>query len=376
MDKQAIRKNIYESSIVGNLRYAEGINMATIDDVAKIAGVSRMTVSRVINDNGYVGKDTRIKILNAIEELKYSPNMIARSLVTKKSSTIAYVMANISDPFHNILAKSIESVCYKNGCTLMMCDTHSISREEEYINMIKNRFVDGVIFHHLAISKEKVKDLEKSGVKCVLLDNEFAVEEACCVNTDNYYGGRLAAEYLIKNGHTKIGCIYGTLKKPKVPKENTIAYEDTFQFHIWKERTKGFKDVLTEHGLDTRFMYQGNGLLEQAPYYMEKALHQVLQLKEKPTAFYCENDAMAVTMLRLMQEKGFQPIRDFSLIGHDGLEMCRMIHPFITTVEQPRYEMGQAAATVLLERIRGKQEPAKIVLKPTIFEGETVSWEK
>ena len=342
--------------------------MATIDDVAKTVGVSSMTVSRAINNSGYVKESTRKKIDEVIKELDFRPNMIAKSLVTKRTHVIAFVMVNISDPFHNLISQGIESICYDGGYIVMMCDTHSPMRELDYINMFQDRCVDGAIFHHLALAADKIKTLENNGVKCVLIDNEEDLPGVFSVNTDNYIGGFMAAEHLVERGHTSIGCLMGTLHPRR---GENIPYEDTFQFRMWHERTDGFTSGLDKHGIKKRFFFQGNALFDEATVCVKKALDQIESMAEKPTAIYCENDMMAIALLNDMHMRGMKAPDDIAIIGHDGIDFCRMLHPNITTVSQPRYEMGQLAARKLLERIDGNGKIEKLVLKPTLLQGET-----
>ena len=342
--------------------------MATIDDVAKLAGVSSMTVSRAINNSGYVKKATREKVNKAIEELDFRPNMIAKSLVTKRSHVIAFVMVNISDPFHNVMSKGIESICYNSGYTVMLCDTHSPSRESDYFNMFRDRCVDGVIFHHLALMQDQVKALENNGVQCVLIDNEEDIPGACSVDTDNYAGGFMAAEHLVERGHTAIGCLMGTLQPRR---GDSVPYEDTFQCRIWRQRTDGFIAGLDRHAIQKRFFFQGNALFHEAMACVGKTLDQIESMAEKPTALYCENDMMAIALLNHMQARGMKAPDDIAIIGHDGIDLCRMLHPYITTIAQPRYEVGRLAAQKLLERIDGSEKAEKLVLKPALKQGET-----
>jgi LacI family transcriptional regulator len=173
---------------------------STIDDVAKLAGVSKMTVSRVVNNSGYVKQATRRRVNEAIEALKFRPNMVARGLATGRNHVIAYMMIDISDPFHNLVSQGIEAACYENGYTAMMCDIHSRERETDYLNMLTDRQIDGAVLHHLDISGETAEALERAGVRCVLLDNEHTVEGVCNVETDNYGGGYMAARHLAGRG--------------------------------------------------------------------------------------------------------------------------------------------------------------------------------
>lgn len=342
--------------------------MATIDDVAKLAGVSRMTVSRVINNKGYVKEETRQKINRAIEDLHYQPNRIAQSLVTRKSRTIAYVMVNISDPFHNLVNKGLESVAFKQGYTTMMCDAHTESRVSDYIRMMKERCIDGVVLHHLDMTKQQVQELNEAGVHCVLMDNERDLSNVLTVNTDNREGARLAVQHLISRGHRRIGCVHGSLERPKM---DSIAYEDTFQYNIWRQRTEGFKSAMVEADLSPELLFQGNGLTSLAPWFAKRMVGEILSSPKPPTALYCENDVMALAVINELQGRGVKIPGDMAIIGHDGLDICRMMHPYLTTMAQPRYQMGKVSAAMLIDSIEDRAVNEKVVLAPTLWIGET-----
>ena len=344
------------------------MSTTTIQDVAKAAGVSAMTVSRVINNKGYVKEKTREMVIEAINELDFKPNRIAKSLVTKKSQAIAFVVVNISDPFYNQIGQGIESICYENGYTVMICDTHSPRREKDYLNMLGEHRVDGVILHHLAVDQDQIMKLEYSGIKCVLIDNEDDLPNVCSVDNDNYLGGILAAEHLVEKGHTNIGCLMGTLQPRQ---DKNVPYEDTFQYRIWQKRTAGFKAGLSAHNIKKCSFFQCNGLFDEAELFIKEALEKIDMMEEKPTAIYCENDIMAVALLSAVQKRGLKVPDDIAIIGHDGIELCRMVYPNITTIAQPCYDIGQLAAKTLIERINGNDEIKKAVLNPTLQLGET-----
>ncbi len=342
--------------------------MATIIDVAKLAGVSRMTVSRVVNQSGYVKTETRLLIQDAIRELNYRPNMVAKTLATRRNRTIAYVMVNISDPFHNLVSQGLESVAFRNHYTTMMCDTHSTSREQDYINMFRDFLIGGVILHHLALKPEQVRLIQSHGTQCVLMDNEEDIPGVSSVNTNNYGGAVMAVEHLVSRGHRKIGCVHGVLGRPE---GQDIAYEDTFQFNLWKQRTAGFRDAMASLSLPPARLYQSNGRIELAIGCSKQIVRGILADPERPTALYCENDIMAIAILNELQEHGIRVPGDIAVIGHDGLDICRLLHPYITTVAQPRYEMGREAAKMLIDRIETKCEPRTITLQPAVVAGET-----
>ena len=340
--------------------------MATMDDVAKRANVSRMTVSRVINNSGYVKEETRQRINEAIEDLKFKPNMFAKGLVTRKSRSIAYVMVNISNQYHNMVSKGFEAEAFEHGYTTMMCDAHTAGRVTDYVNMLKERCIDGVLLHHLAITEEQVRELESAGIHCVIMDNETDLDGVNSVNTDNKQGGRLAAEHLLSKGHTRIACIHGALYPIQ---RDSLTYEETFQFNIWKKRTEGFQSVMREAGLPDHYLYQGRGFGDVT--LTNLAIDQMFAEKERPTALYCENDFMAMTAIGVLQERGVRIPEDMAVIGHDGLEFCRIVHPYLTTIAQPRYQLGKTAAETLVQCIEKKKEKVNLVLPPSVQEGET-----
>ncbi len=343
--------------------------MATIEDVAARAGVSRMTVSRVINKKGYVSAEARERVEAADKELNYKPNILAKALVTKRTSILAYVMIDISDPFHNLVKQGFESIAYHGRYTSMMCDVHSVERQRDYFNMFQEICIGGAVFHHLAVTEAQVRELEQAGIQCVMLDNEYELAGVSCVNTDNYAGGRMAAEHLLERGHRRIGCVHGALE----PSENTdsVRYKDSFQFRIWQQRTGGFVDALAEHGVKPSGFFLSNGRWEQAEKMSKDIVNEILSAEEPVTALYCEDDIMALTVYKQLQEKGVKIPEQIAIIGHDGLDMIKMVHPQITTIEQPRYEMGKLAAEILIEQIEQGVPPRNVVLQPRLLVGET-----
>jgi DNA-binding LacI/PurR family transcriptional regulator len=342
--------------------------MANIGDVAKLAGVSKMTVSRVINNNGYVKNETRETINKVIEKLDFRPSMIAKSLVTKQSHILAHVMLNISDPYNSIVSKGMEDYCYQHGYVTMICDAYSKTRERDYFNMFIDRNINGAVIQQLAIDDKLISTLEQKGVKCILMDNEQDYPDVYCVNTNHYLGGMMAVDYLISKGHTRIGCIHGVLKRPE---GSDIPYIDTFQHEVWRQRTKGYIDGMYKHGLSDTYLYQGNGLENLARKYVSKALDSMFHDNNRPTAVYCENDLMAIALLNVMKEQGLNAPDDLAIIGHDGLSLCRILHPYITTIAHPLYDMGYQAASMLIQRIQNQNTNIKLVLDPELIAGET-----
>lgn len=342
--------------------------MATIEDVARLAGVSRQTVSRVINKSGYISEKSRKSIEAAIQELNYRPNMIAKTLVTRRSKTIAYVMLNISDPFHNMVNRGLESVAYHSQYTTIVCDAHSPNREQDYLNMFVDNRLGGVIIHHLAMTEEQIRRLSDNGVKCVLMDNEEDLPGVSHVNSDNYAGGKMAGSYLISKGHRRIGCVHAPLAPLEDP---NVPYENTFQFNMWHQRTKGFQNALAEADIEPAGFFPTKVRFDYAKSTMPAIVDHILEMKNPPTALYCEDDIMAFGLMDELWNRGLKVPDDIAIIGHDGLEMCRMVHPYLTTIAQPRYEMGRRAGELLIKHIEGQTEPEMITLEPELMVGET-----
>lgn len=355
--------------------------MPTIYDVAKKADVSRMTVSRVINNPGLVKEETRRKVLEAIKELNFRPNHLAQSLVTRRTHTIAHVMASISNPFHPKVVQGIEDACYEKGYSVVICNANEKAKEQEYIDILKDKCIDGVIFHHLNITEEQAIELERNDIRCVLIDNENVLENAQNVVTDNEKGAYIATKHLISQGHKHIGIIYNKMKFD--PNIGDIIYEDTFQFNIWKQRMSGFIKAMEEAGLKINPKYRlesegggdkgirsGNLSMKRLIGGRERA-KDFLKMEDRPTAIYAQNDLLAIGAINAVIECGLNVPEHFSIIGHDGLEMSDILYPRLSTIEQPRYKMGFLAAQMLISSIEDDGKSKNIYLEPELVVRES-----
>jgi len=355
--------------------------MATIDDVARKANVSRMTVSRVINNSNLVKEQTRLAVLEAIKELNYRPNHLAQSLVTRRTHTIAHVMASISNPFHPTVVQGVEDACYEKGYSVIICNANAKAKEQEYIDVLKDKCVDGVIFHHLNITEEQVVEMELSGIKCVLIDNEEVLSNAHNVVTDNVKGAYLATKHLINLGHKHIGIIHSRMSYDD--HVSHIIYEDTYQFNIWKQRMKGFllamkeaglnvdpKSVISSEGGGDKGIKSGNSSMKKLIGGREGA-KQFLEREERPTAIYVQNDLMAIGAINATMESGLSVPGDISIIGHDGLDMSDVLYPRLSTIEQPRYRMGYLSAQMLINIIENRCNTKNIFLEPKLVVRES-----
>ena len=346
--------------------------MATIADVAKQAGVSMMTVSRVINKSGAVSDATREKVEQAIKQLGYRPNMVARSLATNHSRMVAYVVSDLSNPYFTEVSKGIHSQCLEHDYLVVISDVSDLWRVDDLLEMLVDQRIAGVIFHHLNISQSQVAMLLHKGVKCVTIDNECELSGITTIESDNYLGARCATRYLIEKGHTRIGCIHGHYSADLPKNLEDIEYTESFQRRIWRDRTQGFLDEMRSAGLSPVCMIEGRGSAHYSIVNSSLSLTRMMEEGEMPTALYCQNDLMALGVLGECMEKGIHVPERMAIVGHDGLDSSIVLYPRITTVRQPRYETGYLAAQKLFDAIENRCPPEQITTHSDLFVGNTV----
>jgi LacI family transcriptional regulator, repressor for deo operon, udp, cdd, tsx, nupC, and nupG len=321
------------------------MSASTIQDVAKASGVSVATVSRVLNNSATVAEATREMVLNTIKQLDYQPNLLGRNLRRTETRLILALLPTIANPFYSRIVKGIEDVAHKNGYNVMLCNTDSTKeREQLYLGLLKNRLADGVILMAPRIEGEEL----------TAISADFPVVQCCeykegakvsLVRIDNYAAARKAAKHLISLGHKKIGII--------------SSHSD---FLSILRREEGFRSVLEEAGLPLEDQYLAYG------DYSFKSGHRsalaLLALKEQPTAIFAISDVMAIGALRALREKGLKVPDDVAVVGFDNISFSSMCDPMLTTVSQPKYDLGCTAMDLLLKTIQGElKEPLEIVLE-------------
>jgi LacI family transcriptional regulator len=318
--------------------------MATIRDVAKIAGFSVATVSRVINQSGYVNKDTENKIKESMLQLQYTPNSFARGLASKKSDTIALIIPDITNPFFPELARAVEDTAKSFGYTLILgnSDGHE-DKAFQYVNIFKQRFIDGVIFASHQLRESEVTQLTDLGIPVVTLDRAFDASITPSIQVNNYRGAVMATEHLIQIGCKKIAHISG------LNKLNTAT-----------ERYNGYIDTLKKNNLfNPALIVQGDFTIESGL----KAAQTLLKEQPDIDGIFSANDLMAVGALKTLLRSGKKVPDDIALIGFDGITLMSLIEPEISTIAQPIYEMGSLAARQLINMIRDKTPLNEKVVK-------------
>lgn len=323
--------------------------MATIYDVSKAAGVSIATVSRVYNGSRRVDEKTRRLVVAAAEALDYHPNALARSLVHKSTETVALVVPDISNPFFPEVARGVEDAANGSGYNVILCNSDNRPEKEvAYCSVMRKRRVDGIIFIMTGEETSHIAALNRAGVPVVLVDREPGDLPIDMVVTDNLEGGRAAAQHLLDLGHERLGTITGPLKT------RTAA-----------DRLLGFQQVLEAAGrFRLEYVTEGGGYDMPSGYL---GMNRLLALPEPPTAVFAGNDLMAIGALRALEEAGMTAPRDVSVVGYDDIALASITSPRLTTVAQPKYEMGYTAMEVLMRRLtESGSDPQRVVLRPQL----------
>jgi LacI family transcriptional regulator len=327
--------------------------MSTISDVAKLAGVSPMTVSRVINNSGYTSKEARARVEQAIAELSYVPNALARSLRFKRTRTLALILTDITNPFFTTVARGVEDVARSHGFSVIFCNTdESKSEEINALNTLLQRQVDGFLLVPARASSESIELLQARGVPVVVLDRRVPSRQVDTVRGDSEEGAYQLARHLLALGHMRIAMLSG-------PRSVSTA----------ADRVAGYARAMTEAKLeiDPRLVVYGEYTQDSGA----NMTRQVLSLAPPPTALFATNNFIAFGAFRMLREAQLRVPDDLSVVTFDDLPRPWVIDPFLTVVSQPAYEIGRRAAELLLERLAGDgvAETREIVLPTELIVG-------
>jgi LacI family transcriptional regulator len=317
--------------------------MPTIRDVARRAGVSPITVSRVINNDGYVKTETRQRVEQAIAELDYIPNSLGLSLRSKRTQTLALVISNITNPFWTTVARGVEDAANKHGYHVIIGNTDDLpDKQEEYLVFLLKKQVDGFLL--VPASTRSLDTIHKQHVPFVVLDRRVTDAQVDAVRGDSEGGAYALTRHLLELGHKRIAVISG-------PEHVSTAID----------RVAGYQRALEEAGLgDAQQVYWG-------PYEQESGselMRQALSANPRPTAIFACNNFIAIGVMRALQAEGIRVPENMSVVAFDDLPEAITIDPFFTVAAQPAYEMGQQATRLLLSRLldHDSSEPQDIVL--------------
>jgi LacI family transcriptional regulator len=322
--------------------------MPTIHDVARLAGVAPITVSRVINNSGYFSDEIRVRVEKAVAELGYVPNLLARSLRSKRTHTLALVLTDITNPFFTTLARGVEDAASEAGFTVIFCNTdESESKEAHYLQVLLQKQVDGFLLVPALSKQGSINMIHQHGEPVVVLDRRIPAGNVDIVRCDSEAGAYDLIRLLTGLGHRQIAVLSG-------PRGVSTA----------EDRVAGYRRALMEAGIpiDDSFIFFGE-FNQEGGYEMTR---RALSLYPRPTALFAANNFIAIGAMKAIQTTGLEVPEDVALVGFDDLPPAMISFPFFTVASQPAYEMGRRATQLLLERLAGQAtEACQEIVLPT-----------
>ncbi|MFC4303090.1 LacI family DNA-binding transcriptional regulator [Cohnella boryungensis] len=333
--------------------------MATIKDIAKKAGVSVTTVSRALNGYDDVNEDTRKKIKQVALELSYSPNAVARSLVSKKTRTIGLIISDINragakDAFAYEVLCGINDRAGDLSYDLLLFSTNpSKQMEKSYTALCKERNVEGAILSGLRLDDPYLQEvIEQNSFPCVLIDIPKTGENVAHVTSDSRVGATMAVRHLLENGHRHIAMING--------------HNQAF---VSRERFEGYKEALEQYGFsaDEELAYDGKFSEDGGA----EAMYQILIRNPDVTAVFCASDLMALGAMRTLERMGRKVPDDVSIIGFDDISISAYCSPKLTTIRQDKYELGYQAAQLLIDMLENRTDNRKLLLNNQLIVRES-----
>ena len=315
--------------------------MSDIHQVAKEAGVSVATVSRVLNRHSSVSPKTRTRVEAVIEKLNYKPNMLGRNLRSSRSSLILALIPSTSNPYYTHIVTGIENEAITNNYNIMLCTTDSNEeREDMYFEMVKHKLVDGVIsvdpsapFHQKILTDARYP---------VVLCGEFEGNDMVpSVGIDNKTAAYRAVKHLISIGHRKIALINSNI-------------------HTASLREQGYLKALEEHNIpyNPAWVIHSDLVLQKT----SQPIRELLLMKDRPTAVFAVSDTIAISTLKTIKDCGLSAPEDIAVVGFDNIEFSYMTNPSLTTISQPMKEMGEQAVRLLLHKIQSPKKKMKSII--------------
>jgi LacI family transcriptional regulator len=326
--------------------------MPTIREVAKLAGVAPITASRVINDSGYASEDVRQRVKQAAEQLNYVPNVLARSLKSKRTHTLALVITDITNPFWTTVARGVEDAASIKGYNVIYCNTDELAQKQSaYLQTLIQKQVDGVLLVPAFSKDNPIEFLRQQNVHVVLLDRSLPNTHVDVVRCDSKDGAYQLVKLLLKLGHSNIAILRGP-----------------FGVSSADDRMAGYCLAMQETGLKIKdqLIFSGEYSVDSG-YQMTKRL---LSLSPRPTAMFASNNFIAIGALKALRDAQVIVPDEISVVGFDDLPLAIVVDPFLTVADQPAYEMGQRATQRLLEYLDGEADDGvqEIVLPVSIIE--------
>ncbi|HGF7227117.1 substrate-binding domain-containing protein [Vibrio cholerae] len=324
--------------------------MATMKDIARLAGVSTSTVSHVINKSRFVSDEIAERVNNAAQQLNYAPSALARSLKMNRTKTIGMLVTTSTNPFFGEVVKGVERSCYHQGYNLILCNTEGDNqRMKASINTLLQKRVDGLLLMCSTLEGERLDVFDRyPDIPIVVMDWGPILFASDKIQDNSLQGGYMAAKHLIECGHKEIGCVTGPLIR-----------------HQAQMRYEGYKRALAEAGIAINPDWIVESDFECEGGY--QAFEKLYERGKLPSALFVCNDMMAMGVIQAANQRGLRIPDDLSLIGYDDVHIAKFMTPALTTIHQPKYRLGKAAVDTLLYRLENPDTTAQVVqLEPTL----------
>jgi DNA-binding LacI/PurR family transcriptional regulator len=325
--------------------------MATLQEVARRAKVSIATVSRVLNKSDKVVPETRAAVEQALLDLGYRPNRVARRLRMNsgRAHLVGLIIPDIQNPFYAEIARGVEDAAYAHQYALILCNSdENLEKERFYLDVMRDESVDGLVLPPFDETDLAVVEMVESGMPVVCVDRSLAKVKTDLVDVDNYQGALEAVNHLIEKGHERIGLIEGRA-----------------QVSTSRERRRGYLDALAAHGITARKEHMRAGDFKQESGRV--LANELLALRKPPTALFVCNNLMTVGALAAIHHRGLRIPQDVAVVGFDDLPWAEALDPPPTVVRQPAYEVGRQAMELLLKRImEPERPPVTLRLRPEL----------
>jgi len=326
--------------------------------VAEIAGVSTATVSNVLNTPAVVSPETRQRVEAAMAQVGFVRNGAARQLRGIPSAVVGAVVLDLANPFYSEVSRGIEDRVSEAGCMLMLCSTDAlVAKEARHLRVLEEHGVRGALVAPTGARLDQLTGLAKRGTPVVLLDHPQEHAALCAVTVDNVLGGRLAARHVLELGHRRLAFL----------RSSVGAWQSA-------QRCEGIRQALRAEGLDPA---EALVEVELAPNDIARnadaAVDALLAAPNPPTAVLCFNDIAALGVLRGLRRLGLAVPGRVSVVGYDDVQFTADLAPALTTVRQPKYQLGRAAADLLLDESRPGHTHEEILLRPTLVIRESTA---
>lgn len=332
---------------------------ASIKDVAREAGVSIATVSRVLNNINVVNEETKKKVLEAIDKLQYRPNIVARSLKTQRTSTIGMIIPDISSQFYPEIVRGAEDVANIYDYNIMLCNTDlDLEKEINYLRVLREKMVDGILYMSSSLQPKILDFIKELGIPMVLIENTDKEKNFPSVSIDNEGAAYDAVNYLIKNGNRKIAYIGNKDDENNITSMRYVGYRKAIE----ENELKSEKSLIYSGGLKVEDGYKG--------------MINILE-NENVDAVFCGSDECAIGAINALREKGIKVPEDIDVMGFNDIYEASVFYPKLTTVAQPMYDMGSVGMRMLIKIInKQKMEEKNYVLPYQLIERESCKKQK